>query len=427
MKSRAASSIRLFLALAVVASGQDVIDGIAAVVGDNVVLKSDVAQLLQMTAVELQLRPDEDAQRLEELQKELVQNLINQKLILEIAEVESIAVEEREVNTALDQYVNSFLARLGSEDRLEQMFGKPLRELRREWWPDVQEQLITQKFRDQLLKDVSVTRQEVVAFYDEYRDSLEAVPTLYNVSHILLKVTPGKKSTDQALALVRSLREQILSGADFAELAQQYSDDPGSAQNGGELGFVTRGTLVPEFEAIAFALKPGQTSREVQTEFGYHLIQLIERVGEKINVRHILIAPKVSDADEDSVYAVASAIRDSIASEKQMTQFATKYSQDPTTKTRGGAIGWVDPSTFPLPEIAGLLPTLPPGKVSPPIRASDGYHLVLVHAVKPGGVPTLKTHWTEIQALALARKKSVRFNEWLQEASRSVYVRNYFE
>lgn len=417
----------LILVAALTLLGQDIIEGIAAVVGDRVVLKSDVAQLVQMRAMELRLPPDTDSRRIMKLQDEVLETLIQQKLILEIAEVESIVVQQREVDTALDQYVASLINQAGSEEAVQNAFGKSLRDLKREWWPDMQEQLIAQKFQQHLARNVAVTRQEVVAFHEQYRDSLGVIPTLYRVSHILLKVTPGTASRQKARHLADSLRTRLVQGDDFARIAADYSDDPGTAKHGGELGVIRRGVLVPEFEAVAFDLRRGEISGVVETPFGYHVIQMIERVGEKINVRHVLVSPHASDADEDSVYALALGLTDSIQSAQDMALMAGRYSQDENTRQQGGSLGWVDPARLPWPTVGDVLTLLDPEHVSRPVRSSDGYHLVFIHQLKPGGRPSLTTHWAQIEALALQRKTVQLFQDWFQKAASRIFIRNYIE
>lgn len=406
---------------------RNIIDGVAAVVGEHVILKSDVAQLVQMTAVELRLDPGLDGKRLLKLQNDVIQNLINQKLILEIAEVESIEVAEREVETALDQYISSHVARLGSEERLEEALGKNINELRRESWSDVREQLIGERFRAELLKNISVTRNEVTAFYTLYKDSLGIIPTLYDLRHILFEVRPGGKSRRRAQALADSLRNRLLSGETFTPLARQFSNDPGSAPSGGELGLVGRGTFVQAFEEAAFSLNSGEISPIVTTLFGYHIIQLVNKLGEKINVRHILISPQASVADEDSIYALALSVRDSITSADDFSNMASVYSADENTRDGGGKLGWINPASLPVKEMSQVLSILDVGEVSPPVNASDGYHLMLISDVRVGGFPTPESHWIEIEQMALAKKKGDFFNSWIEGVSSAVFIKSYLE
>lgn len=407
--------------------GQEPVDGIAVIVGDNIILRSEVVELLFRSALELRLDPDRDADRLTLIQDQILQSMINQKIMLEMAEAETVEVQDREVEAALDQYFSSLMAQYGSEERVEDLMGTTVSEMRREFWPDMRDQLVFQRFQEQLLADVAVTRNEVINFYSEYKDSLKAVPTLYKVSHILLTVSPGAVSRQAALDSIGAIRERILAGEDFASLARDYSQDPGSARHGGQLGLVDRGTLVPQFEQAAFALKPGETSSIVKTDFGYHLIQLIDKVGEKINVRHVLISPQVSDADEDSAYAMALAIRDSIMSGHRFPALAARYSAHHASREKGGLLGWVEPSTLPFPQLSKVLPSLTIGDVSLPGRGAHGYHLILIHDVKPGGFPTLSSHWSEIENTALAKKKSDYFSTWLERTSSSLYLKNFVE
>ena len=418
------ASVSLFC-FSVFLSAQNLIDGIAAIVGEHVILKSDLAQIVQMTAVEQRLDPRLDVGRLEKIQSQVLESLINQKLILEIAEVESIEVEDREVDQAVEQYIAQSVGQAGSEERLESILGKRLSELRREWWPDMKEQLVAERYQGQLFGDVVVTRGEVFVFYNNYKDSLKAVPSVYNSSHIFFKARPGGESRGEARSFLDSLRSEVLAGSDFAHLAGLYSEDPGSAKRGGELGFVNRGTLVPAFEQVAYTLGPGEVSDLVETEFGYHIIEAMEILGDKINARHILITPKVSDADEDSVYAFALSVRDSVGSDDLFAVMAKQHSDDASTSESGGRLGWVDPQRFPIEAIAKVLPTIDVGTSSPPINTDDGFHLVYVHEKRDGGLPTLESHWAEIEGLALAGKKTKRFNSWLKEASSTIYVENF--
>ena len=406
-------------------TGQNLVDGIAAIVGEHVILKSDVAQLVQMTAMEQRLDPRTNIKELEELQARVVESLINQKLILEIAEVESIEVEDREVDQAVEQYIAQSVSQAGSEERLEGILGKRLSELRREWWPDMREQLIAERYQNQLFSDVVVTRDETVVFYNKFKDSLKTVPTSYNANHIFLSIKPGEESLGEAFALADSIRREIVGGSDFALLAERFSEDPGSAKQGGVLGFVGRGTLVPEFERVAYSLNPGETSGVVKTEFGYHVIETVEILGDKINARHILITPKAGPKDEDRAYSLGLTIKDSVQTLKDFSLFAKKYSEDISTKDSGGRLGWIDSERFPIENIRKVLPRLDVSVCSNPITVESGFHLLFISEVRKGGKPSLQTHWAEIEGLAVAEKKNDRFEDWLERATSSIYVENF--
>ena len=415
----------LFFLFFVGKSQENLIDGIAAIVGEHVILKSDVAQLTQMTAVQQNLDPRFDVEKLEKLQKSIVTSLINQKIILEIAEEESIVVEDREVEQSVEQYISQSVAQAGSEENLENMLGKNVNELRREWWEEMREQLITEKYQAQFFGSSKITKDEVVVFYNNYKDSLSFIPNSYNTNHIFLKLVPGEKSRSIAYSLADSIRSVVLNGGEFSSLAETFSDDPGSKMNGGELGFVGRGTFVPSFEQAAYNLDIMDISPIVESGFGFHIIQLLGKLGDKINTRHILISPKVSFEDEKNIYQHALNIKDSIKTYSDFNVFAKKYSDDIKTKDIGGSLGWINNQDFPNKDLISIIPDLDINKCSVPINTEEGVHLLFVSDVKSGGMPNLENNWPIIEQMALNQKKINLFNSMIKEKSKSYFIKNY--
>ena len=408
-----------------VQSQDNLVDGIAAIVGEHIILKSDVAQLTQMTAIQQNLDPRFDSEKLKTLQKSIVTSLINQKIILEIAEEESIVVEDREVEQSVEQYIAQSISQAGSEEVLENMLGKSVGELRREWWEEMREQLITEKYQAQFFGGSKITKDEVVVFYNNFKDSLSFVPTSYNVSHLFFKIVPGEKSRSLAFALADSIRAELLSGVDFSKLALEFSDDPGSKSRGGELGFVGRGTFVPSFEQAAYNLDVLEISPIVESDFGYHIIQLLGKLGDKINTRHILIAPKTSFEDEETIYQFALNVKDSIKTFSDFGFFANKYSDDLTTKNINGSLGWINKNDFANKDLMSVIPSLELNKCSVPINTGDGVHLLYVSDVKPGGVPNLENNWPFIEQIALNKKKIDLFNEMIKQKSTAYFIKSF--
>ncbi len=414
----------LFLPLASTYSQENIIDGIAAIIGDQIVLKSDVLQIVQMAAIERKIDPS-NQEEISRLQNQALQNLIDQKIILEIAEAESIEVKEREIDTALEQYINSIVSQAGSENRVEEMVGKSLRQLKRELWSDIKDQLVIERFRETIITEITLTKNEVEDFYYQYKDSLSALPTLYNLQHIIFKIKPGGKSKSENYHKIEMIRERILRGENFSEIAKKHSQDPGSAKFGGELGFVERGTFVPNFEEVAFSLQENEISEIVETPFGYHIIQLLERRGDKVNVRHILIVPQPSNEDIDSLYAFISSVRDSIIETDDFETFAKNYHEGPLLNDANGNLGWINPQTFLFPEIAKVLSRLKINEISYPIRSKNSYHLVRIIDRREGGSPDLERHWTEIENIALMNKRNDYFNNWISKARKNIFVEKY--
>ena len=403
-------------------SAQQTLGGVSAVVGDKIILKSEIVQIVQITALNMGLDPNSNDVQLKKLSDDVLQSLIDQHLVLSVAEAESVVVSTQEVDAALDRHVSSVLARAGSESRLEEIFGKTLRELKKELWPDIHDQLVVERFQAQLFSGVVISRKEVEDFFSTYKDSIGVLPELYDLQWLRLSITPGQKSQLQSIENLKDLRRRILAGEDFGSLASQHSQDPGSARNGGELGFTARGTLVPEYEEVALGLTKGEISGIIESPFGYHIIQTIERMGEKINTRHILIIPQPSDADEDSVYTLAKSLSDSIHSSKDLFAFSSKYSDDDLSKERGGHLGFQSISSLPYPGLARVLPNLVLNELSTPIWVETAYLLIMINNVRPGGEPNLQDHWAEIESLALGKKKSDFFSSWLNKKTSSVYI-----
>ena len=248
-------------------------------------------------------------------------------------------------------------------------------------------------------------------------------PTTIKVRHLLLEVTPNQTQVDKTIKLLKELRQNILEGlSSFEETALQYTQDPGSKNNGGSLGFVRRGNLVTEFEATAFTLKPGEISLPVKTDFGYHIIETQEVRGDKIKVRHILMSPPLTDDDETITYNKAVALMDSSTTLSDFIKIIKNYSADEQTRENGGNLGWIDPTNYPIPEFGLVMGQLKQNECAGPIRTDFGYHLLWIEATKSGGLPSLTKHWNEIEKLALNKKKSDWFVNWVNEARQNFFI-----
>ncbi len=254
-----------------------------------------------------------------------------------------------------------------------------------------------------------------------------SLPSLVNLHHLLITIKPSKESKDASLKQIKDIRIQILGGESFENLAQTFSEDPGSKSKGGSLGLVSRGSLVKEFETVAFTLEPGIVSEPVETVFGYHLINVQEKQGDKVRVRHILISPEIKEKDEQRTYDTALSLRDSIFSFKQFKKFADKYSDDEKTKKVGGNIGWINPLNYSISGISLFIQqnNLDANECSAPVKTDFGYHLLWISAIKPGGKPNLSDHWVDIELMALNQKKMFWYRDWMEEAREQVYVQIY--
>jgi len=399
------------------------VDGVAAIVGDNVILKSDLAQVVNMTASQQNIYPDENPEVYQRLETEILQSLIDQKIILEMAELDSIEVKDKEVDAALEQQVQSMISRAGSEERVEELLGQSIKDYRRESWYDAREALISEQYQQTIIGDVKTNRDDVLGFYDVYKDSLPIVPAMVKLRHLLRPISPREQSKKISFDFLKGLKQQIKEGEDFAALAEQYSQDPGTKSRGGDLGFVRRGSLVQEFEEIAFTLELDDISEPVETIFGYHIIQSMDKQGDKIRVRHILVSPEITEEDDSRAYANAITIKDSSLTLELFKELVLRHSKDDKTKNIGGDLGWINPNEFPIPEFSQVIPYLELNQCSPPVKTSFGYHLIWMEDIKPGGRPTTESHWTEIEMMALNQKKMKKYESWLEKARKKFFIK----
>ena len=401
---------------------QQHIDGVAAIVGENIILKSDVSQVVGMTALQQGLDVSKDVDVLMKLQEGVLSSLIDQKVILEMAKLDSIEIADKDVENALDQQVENFILRAGSEDVAETMLGQSLSDFRREFWYDMRDRLITEQYQQQLIMSVNINRDGVFNFYEEYKDSLPDFPIKMKIRHLLTRIKAGEESKKNALFEIKQIRDRILNGELFSDLAKAFSDDPGSKNNGGSLGYIRRNQMVKEFETKAYTQEINSISDPVETVFGYHILETTEKSGEKIKVRHILISPEVTEKDESLAYKYALSLRDSSTNLNKFKKIVFEKSEDDQTQKIGGDLGWITPNNSPIPEISEVLGLLEVGECSRPVKTSFGYHLLWLEEVRPGGKPSLDLHWTEIEEIALNHKRMMFFKDLVSEARDKFFV-----
>jgi peptidyl-prolyl cis-trans isomerase SurA len=215
---------------------------------------------------------------------------------------------------------------------------------------------------------------------------------------------------------------QIKAGTSFSELAKKNSDDPGSASHGGELGFFSRGDFVSEFEQVAFSLQPGQISEVVETKFGFHVIQMIERRGEKINVRQILITLRPTDEDRGAVIDTLKGIRDKAIRGANWADLATKYSEDPEVKENKGHLGEFEAGSLKINEFKEVIDHLQLGDISEPFHTDYGYHILKLNDRQTARPLALDKDWQKVENIALNYKQTQEFRKWLEELRKDMYI-----
>jgi peptidyl-prolyl cis-trans isomerase SurA len=403
------------------------IDQIVGVVATRPILESDLVD------------PDDpDASKNEPMSVKckLLENLILQKMLINKAELDSLTVDESEVDQRLDKKLAYFLRLAGSQEKLEQIYHKPMAEFKADMMIPTKEELMAEKAKDKVVENVKITPSEVKAFFNRMpKDSLPKVGTIYEIAHIVIEPAIDPTELSEARNKIKGLRDRILAGASFSSLALIYSDDPGSATKGGELGLFNRGTMAPEFEAAAFSLKKkGDVSEIIKTSFGYHIIQLIERKGEFVNVRHILITPRVSPVELDKAGRKLDSIADLI--QKDSIKFdaaARKFSTDKSFVNNGDMI---NPTTLNTkfsvndldPTMIAILDKMKIGEVTRPMPMDTedkrkAYQIIMLKSKSQPHVATLNTDYDTFQNMGLMNMKNEALEKWAIEKVKTTYIK----
>ena len=405
------------------------IDKIVAQVGDKIVLLSDVeAQRQQMLSQGM----EED----DDLKCSVLQELIFQKMMLTQAETDSINVTEPQVEQELNKKVKYFVQQIGSVEKLENYLGKTINQIKEEYREKIKEQMLVQQIQQKIAGEVKVSPGEVVAFFNNLpKDSLPMIASEVQVAQLLRKPEVNVGEKIKVRKEIERIRKEIIEGRSFASMAVIYSQDPGSATKGGELGFVGRGDLVPEFEAAAFNLKGKEISDVIETVFGYHIMQLIERRGENINVRHVLLTPKASSSDLELAAMKCDSIYKSILAGRITFEKAVEeYSDDKETKYNGGLI--TNPASGGTywelsqldQQIFFVIDKLTIGDVSEPnaVRVGDkkeAYRILkLVSRTEPH-FADITTDYSKIQQAAESEKRQQLLFDWVKKKRKQFYIR----
>lgn len=402
---------------------RQLIDRIAAVVDDEAILESEVQNYAYFEALNQKIDPEKNKDEYEKLERNILESLINQKILLAQAKLDSVTVDESQVESTLDQQIQQRVQQAGGEEALEKYLGKKITEIRKLYRNNVRKQLLTQKIQSSRFQDIKISRSEVETFFKTYQDSLPEVGNSINMSHILMEVKAGEAAYEEARKLATYLLDSLKRGGDFAALAKKYSSDPGSAKKGGELGWFNRADFVKEFAEAAVKLEPGEISDIVKTQFGYHIIQLIQKSGDKINTRHILIGVNANEDDKKATIEKLKQIRQDILDGKTtMEEAALKYSDDPAKKGNLGNLGWIEISTFQDKAFLQAAQSLKVGEISEPFETSFGYHIVKLNDRREKRKMNLREDWQSIENMAMNQKQAKEMDKWLKEIRSKFYV-----
>ena len=399
------------------------VDGVAALVEDKIVLKSDLNQMVNMMAIQQKIDPNKNPKKYLELRNAVLSSMIDQKILLELAEEDTtIEVGEKEVNQALDLQVENIIRQAGGEKQAEKMLQQSIKSFRSEFWFEMRDKIISEKFQQKVLSKIKVSKNDVSMFFKTYKDSIPLFPTEVKIRHLLITPEASDSAKKETIFLLKNITKKIKEGESFGDLAAVHSMDPGSKKKGGDLGWVKRGSLLKNFEEAAFTIKKNTISEPIETEVGFHILEVFDRKGDKARVRHILITPQITKKDEKKAFDFAVSLRDSCSSLKLFKLFTERYSKDSQTSQIGGDLGWINPETYPIKEIGLALSIIKPKECSLPINTSYGFHLLWLEKVKIGGKPNLIDHWPKIEAMSLNNKKMKWYESWIKKEKEKFYI-----
>lgn len=400
---------------------QRVLDRIVAIVGNEIILESDLNYQTYIFAIQNNLNPDDIS-----LKKYVLQEMINDKLVLAKAIEDTITVSDDEVERQIEAQIQALVRQYGSEQRLEEIYGMPVGRIKREIREDVRKRLMIEKLKQQKFGTMIVSGYEVEKFYETYKDSLPEVPDMVELYHIMMIPKPVDSVEQAVYQKAKAILDSIKAGGNFEYFAKVYSDDKATAKDGGDLGWVRRGMFVREFEEAVFRLQEGQVSDVVRTPFGYHIIQLVERRGEQVRPRHILFKVPLTEESDKITISKLEEIRYKIMSKQaKFEEMAKKFSEDENTKLSGGYLGMLEVDNL-EPELKEVVNSLNEGEISQPVKMKYGnsyaYHIVLLKRRIPAHKMNLKDDYMRIYQYALLEKQNREYQKWLDSLRQQVYV-----
>lgn len=416
------------------------LDQIVGIVNDHIILKSEIDQQVRQTMMQMQQQQQQQVSFGKDLWYTVLQNTIDRYVMLDQAKRDSVTVSNEQVDERINQRIQSSIQQLGSEEALEKQIGKSIVQLRADLRKNYREQMIVQKWQMQQRQKVQITRPEVREHFESVpKDSLPTIPEQVAVSQIV-KLPPAKENARQeARKLAKQLRDSVLNhGKTIEEMARKYSDGP-NAQNGGKLPMMSINQLVSEYSAAATALEPGEISQVVETSFGFHVIRLNKRQGDKIDTNHILIEIENESYDDEAAKKALRQIRDSVLTNKDITfaEMARKHSEDPNTAPQGGRI--LNPQSgerlIPLEQLQPALYRIvllleDVGDISKPKQFTLGsqnnskraFRIVRLDQHVKEHVANLKQDYNRIKQSALQQKQQKILRKKLAELRKEMYV-----
>jgi peptidyl-prolyl cis-trans isomerase SurA len=412
---------------------EPVIDKVVAVVGNNIVKLSDIENQFLQAKAQGVTSPTGD------LKCDVFEELLTQKLFLNQARIDSVEVTETEVEMQLAQRMNYFINQIGSQERLEEYFNKSMIEIKNDFRDPVREQLLTDKMQREVIGEINVTPSEVKKFYNSLpEDSIPFIESKIQYRQVMLYPPHNEEAVLDVKERLLELRQRILNGESFSTLAVLYSEGP-SATQGGELGYMSRGSLDPAYAKAAFSLKEGGVSKIVETDFGFHIIQLIDRRDDKVNTRHIIMKPKVSAQDMEQALSRLDSIATLIENDSLSFKMAARYfSEDENTYLNGGIVINQNQQSMNFgsanfhmddlrPTEFNVIRNLEVEEMSEPFKSRDDKDKQVLKIVKlisktDPHVANLEQDYNLLKNMAKQMKQQELIQNWIADKIKSTYI-----
>ena len=407
------------------------IDKTIAVVGNEMISLSQLEQ--EILYMRMQGMYSDKNMRCEQLER-----MMDSKLFLMQARIDSLSVNQEMVNSSLEQRMAQIQTNFGGDDEVEKFYGKPIYKLRQEWRQQLEDMTLTQQMQQQIASSIpELTPHDVKEYISETDpEDLPMVPIKYQLSQIC--IYPDRENANLAVKeKLLSIRERIINGEKFSTLARIYSEDPGSARKGGELGMASKSIFWPAFSDAAMSLKPGVISQIVETPDGFHIIEVLEKKGDMFNARHILIKPSYTDQDRQKAFATLDSLKTEIQNDAVTFELAAKfYSQDAQTKTNGGQMA--DPNTgssyFEIdqlkPQDYAAIKDLKEGEISEPVESKDNegrdgntvYKIIRVDKIIPAHTASFDNDYSDLLEEARAKEQNAAIDEFIDGKIKTTYI-----
>ena len=397
------------------------VDGLLAIVGDNIITQSDFFEQLKMVSERSGINPSNMPLKYERLAENLLLNIVDQLVLLEHAKLDSnIFLEDEEVKKQLDLQISGFINNMGSVEALEKYLNKSLREIKAYYWEEIYNAMLIERFRYSLIGNISVGKKEVDSFYSIYKDSLPPVPKRADFSVLNLQFSPGKKTIQFYYTLTENIIDSLALGlATFEELVRRHSDDFASISKGGGVGETERGSFLKEYEEASFSAKIGSVVGPIKTSAGFHIIKLLDRRGEKITTQHLLKTIKPSTEDKDSLVSL---IKNIHLKASETPSYLSSYIEGGSSfGISGNYENFYYEQLF--PELVKIIDSASQNFLSTPFGFSNGtVGLVFVYEKHGEEIATLENSYKYISDLAKEKKASEFVEGWLIGAKKNVYI-----